>query len=99
MNRIHLAPIVLAGLLAGGSPLIGASVYVQVAPPAPPVEVRVVAPGAGYFWVGGYYRWKGSAYVWVPGRWALPPRPGAIWAPGHWKQTPSGWHWKAGHWR
>ena len=48
-----------------------------------------MAPGKGYFWIGGYHRWTGTAYVWVPGRWALPPRPGAVWLPGHWKSTPT----------
>jgi len=50
-------------------------------------------------WVGGYHRWTGATYVWVPGRWSLPPKPHAVWVAGHWAKTPSGWYWKAGHWR
>lgn len=99
MKPTLLAAAVLAAGLAGSGSLGAVPVYVKVGPPAAPVEVRVAAPGPGYFWTGGYYRWKGSAYVWVPGRWALPPHPGAVWIPGHWKQTPSGWYWKGGHWR
>ena len=96
--RASLAAAVLAGnLLAGRA--AAAEVYVKIAPPAPRVEVKVVSPGTGYVWVGGYHRWSGTAYVWVPGRWALPPRPGAVWVPGHWKSTPSGWLWRPGHWR
>jgi hypothetical protein len=34
----------------------------------------------------------------VPGRWALPPRPGAVWLPGHWKKHAHGWVWSNGHW-
>ena len=98
MNRRILASLALAGALASRAPLAALPVYVKIAPPAPPVQVKVVAPGKGYFWVGGYHRWTGTAYVWVPGRWALPPHPGAVWVPGHWKSTPHGWVWKAGRW-
>jgi hypothetical protein len=98
MNQNRIASILLATALALSAPLSGLPVYVNIAPPAPPVEVKVVAPGKGYFWVGGYHRWTGKAYVWVPGRWALPPHPGAAWVPGHWKNTPHGWVWKSGRW-
>jgi hypothetical protein len=98
MIRRRLACLVFAVSVAA-APLGATPVYVKVAPPAPRVEVKVVAPGAGYVWTGGYYRWHGGAYVWVPGRWMRPPRPAAVWVPGHWKSTPHGWVWTAGHWR
>ena len=31
-------------------------VYVKIAPPAPIAEVRVVAPGPGHVWIGGFQR-------------------------------------------
>jgi hypothetical protein len=99
MNRRFFAVIALAASFGAGASVQALPVYVNIAPPAPKVEVRVVAPGPGYIWVGGYYRWHGGAYAWVPGKWALPPHPGAVWIPGHWKSTPHGWNWKAGHWR
>jgi len=74
-------------------------VYVQVAPPAPIAEVRVVAPGPKHVWVAGYHHWDGRAYVWMPGRWVLPPRAGVVWVSGHWKHGPHGWFWVEGHWR
>lgn len=74
-------------------------VYVRVAPPRPRVEVRTVAPSARHVWIGGYHRWDGRAYVWVPGRWDLGPRRGAVWVAGHWKNTRDGWEWIEGHWR
>lgn len=77
-----------------------AQVYVNVAPPAPIVETRPVAPGPHYGWVPGYYRWDGARYVWVHGHWAHQPRTGAVWVPGHWAQGPRGrWFWREGHWR
>src|SRR4029453_12974737 len=92
----------LAAVLAGAlnaAPALAARVYVKVAPPAPIAEVRVVAPGPGYVWVGGFHRWDGKAYAWVPGRWALPPRAGVVWVPGHWKKHAHGWYWVEGHWK
>lgn len=39
----------------------------QPPPPPPRVEVVTVSPGPEYVWVGGYHRWSGRAYNWVPG--------------------------------
>jgi YXWGXW repeat-containing protein len=50
-----------------------ARVYLRVGPPAPIVDARVIAPGPGYVWTPGSYTWDGSAYLWVHGRWELPP--------------------------
>lgn len=87
-----------------GTTLLGASaalaqVVVRVAPPAPIVEARPVAPGAHYVWTDGYHRWDGHRYVWLSGRWVMPPRPGVVWVPGHWAERHGGWVWIEGHWR
>jgi hypothetical protein len=74
-------------------------VYVNVAPPPLIVETRPPAPGPLYVWVGGYHRWDGRAYVWVPGRWVVPPRRHGRWVPGHWVRHRRGWFWVEGHWR
>ena len=74
-------------------------IYVRIAPPAPVVETRVVAPGPGYFWVPGYYAWDGAAYAWTPGRWELPPRSRARWVAAHWQHERRGWFFVAGRWR
>jgi hypothetical protein len=73
-------------------------VYVQTAPPAPVYETVPAAPGAGYYWVGGYWQWNGYRYVWVHGRYASVPYSGAVWRSGHWAHGPGGWYWKPGHW-
>ncbi len=96
-KRIFAITVLAVALTAG--PAMAARVYVKVGPPQAVAEVRVAAPGAGFVWVGGYHRWSGTAYVWVPGRWARPPRAHAAWIPGHWKSTKSGWYWIPGHWR
>jgi hypothetical protein len=83
-------------LLTAGAGL--AEVVVTVRPPAAIVETRPVAPGAGYVWTGGYHRWDGHAYVWVPGAWVQPPRPGVHWVDHRWVHRGHGWVFVEGHW-
>jgi surface antigen len=45
------------------------------APPAPPPETVVVAPGPDYVWVGGAWVWFGDRWVWHPGYWHRPLHP------------------------
>ncbi len=91
---------ILCGVLLLGSVIGVAQVVVRVAPP-PPVHVGVVGvtPGPGYVWIGGYQRWNGHAYVWVPGRWVRPPRAHVIWVGPRWVHTRGGWVFHAGYWR
>lgn len=77
----------------------GTRAYVRIGPPAPIVAVRAISPGPRYVWVDGYHRWTGRAYVWVPGRWAVPPRHRSAWIPARWERDRRGWFFVAGHWR
>ena len=104
-NRLFAA-LLAGGLLASGlagaipaSAQVSGSVYVQVGPPAPQVEVIPANPGGGYVWQAGYWRWNGYRYVWVGGRYVTAPYGGALWVPGHWRHTYGGWVWVPGHWR
>jgi hypothetical protein len=83
-------------ILAGSA---AAQVVVRVGPPAPVVERRVVAPGPGYFWTPGYYRWDGRAYIWAPGAWVRPPRPHAVWVAPRWVHRGGGYVFVEGRWR
>ena len=38
-------------------------VVVTRAPPRVRVETQTVAPGPGYIWTSGYWRWTGADYV------------------------------------
>jgi len=78
---------------------VGSDVYVTQAPPAVRVETETVAPGPGYVWTPGYWRWSGAGYVWISGSWARPPRVAAVWVRGHWMHRARGWVWVPGHWR
>jgi WXXGXW repeat (2 copies) len=98
LRHSWIAAAALAGAL-WTAPASAARVYISIVPPAPIAEVRVAAPGTGDVWVGGFHRWDGKAYVWVPGRWALPPHGRVAWVPGHWKHHAHGWYWVEGHWK
>jgi hypothetical protein len=80
-------------------PATGGEVYVTQAPPAVRTEVQTVAPGPGYVWTQGYWRWTGTDYVWVGGTWVTRPRPTAVWVAGHWVRRGGGYTWIAGHWQ
>jgi hypothetical protein len=97
-----MAPVLVAACLTVGaaSAEAGARVYVRIGPPAPVAEVRAVSPGRGHVWIGGYHEWNGRAYVWVPGRWVVPPRAHAVWVAPRWvHDRRHGWYFVAGHWR
>ena len=99
-HKLMAAALLAAFLAACGPPPSPGTVYVHTAPPRDRVEVIGVAPGSGYVWIAGYHTWQGGAYVWVPGRWEVPPRPHYHhWVPGHWKETHHGWYWVEGHWK
>jgi hypothetical protein len=76
-----------------------ADVVVRVAPPAPIVEHRTVAPSPRHVWVGGYHRWDGKAYAWTAGRWEVPPREHAVWVAPRWEHRSNGYVFVEGRWR
>lgn len=74
----------------------GVSIDVNIAPPAPRVEV-VPAPRPGYVWAPGYWDYHGGGHVWVAGRW-VGERRGYHWVPDRWEQRGPHWHREPGHW-
>lgn len=98
LRGISLA-VVLGAALCLADPAQAQRIYVRVPPPPVQVEVRPAVPDRHHVWVGGYHRWDGHAYVWVPGRWDRPPHARTVWVSGHWSHHRRGWHWVPGHWR
>jgi outer membrane lipoprotein SlyB len=86
-----------AGPAAATAPVPNVT-YVQTAPPLPPAETVVVAPGPEYVWIDGEWVWNGG-WIWVGGHWGLPPYPHAVWVRGYWLRGPHGWYRSPGHWR
>ena len=78
-------------------PASTSATIVEQAPPPPQVEVVPVTPGPDYYWVPGYWTWRGT-WVWVGGRWAVRPWHGAVWVGGHWGRHGHGYIWIGGQW-
>ena len=90
---------VAMGLGAVALPTVGsARVYVDVdvAPPAPRVEV-IPEARAGYVWAPGYWTWNGHRHVWVNGHY-IHARYGHHWVAASWEERHSRWHYVPGHW-
>ena len=101
MKHIVLAVCVAGALLA--SPLVAEAqlpigVRVRLAPPAPRIEVRGIAPSPRHVWMGGHWRWEGGRHAWFPGRWELG-RPGSVWIDAHCANQGGEWVFEAGHWQ
>jgi len=62
----------------------GSEVVADSAPPAPIQEVVTTSPGVEFVWIPGAWLWEGR-WIWGPGRWERPPRPGAVWVPHHYE--------------
>jgi hypothetical protein len=92
-------PVAPAQPVPPQAPAAPAPVVVQQPPPPPQVEVAPVAPGPDYYWMPGYWGWRGGAWVWIGGYWGARPYPGAIWLGGHWGRHGRGSVWIGGRWR
>jgi hypothetical protein len=97
VNKLLLMTVLGVGLGLGS--MQAAEVIVRVGPPRAIVERRPVRPGRRYIWIGGYHRWDGRAYAWVPGRWELPPREHAVWVGPRWEHRHEGYAFREGYWR
>ncbi len=87
------------GLASGALPSVGsARVYVDVdvAPPAPRVEV-IPEARVGYVWAPGYWDWDGQRYVWMNGHY-IHERHGRHWVADHWERHHDHWRHIEGHW-
>ena len=98
MKRRFLAgAFLLAGTILTGC--AGGAYVVAAGPPPPRYGVMGYAPGPGYVWTEGFYDLRGSAWVWVPGAWRVPPRPGRVWVAPAWVRVGGGWRLHRGYWR
>jgi WXXGXW repeat (2 copies) len=100
--RIAVAATVFSAALSAcivapaPAPVYGDAVAYE-APPAPQYEVVGVAPGPGFFWIGGAWFWEGGRYTWHPGRWERE-RPGYRWVAHGWEHRGNRWVAHPGHW-
>lgn len=111
MTILKRSLLVLAATLATSTLMVGCVVVpgghpyggggqggpVMVLPPGPQVELIGVAPGPGFFWIGGFWNWAGGRHVWNGGHWEQN-RQGQRWAPHQWHRDGSGWREAPGRW-
>lgn len=74
-------------------------VVVPEPPPRVRVEVRTVRPSRDHIWVDGYWNWHEHSYVWIGGRWGIPPQRGRVWVAPRYERAERGGHYTSGHWR
>jgi hypothetical protein len=74
-------------------------VAIPFPPPPARVEVLPAPPSDNALWRDGHWRWDETRFVWLPGRWVEPPRPGVVWAPPRTLRSKRGKLWYlGGHW-
>ena len=73
--------------------------------PAPKTETKASSHPADAVWIPGFWNLQGDpataprgGWVWVSGRWDVPPVPGARWDDSHWGWSDGWWSWIPGHW-
>jgi hypothetical protein len=98
MRKLIIASLAAATLGSIAVPAAAArvSLFVDVAPPAAPIEV-VPAPRVGFVWVPGVYEWRHRHHVWVGGHWVRA-RPGYVYQPATWARVNGRWAWHQGVW-
>jgi len=99
MFRKLLAAALISGAVVTGvatPTAASAQAYVQIAPPAPRVEV-VPAPRRGHVWAPGHWQWRGQRYFWVPGHWIVA-RPGYAYVAPRWHERGGRWYYEGGRW-
>lgn len=55
-------------------------------------------PSRDAVWLAGYWRHDGRAYVWIPGRWDVPPRGYRQWDGPRWEHRDNGYIFIEGRW-
>jgi hypothetical protein len=78
------------------APALAQRVVVQIAPPAPQVEVVPTVP-RGQVWVPGHWKWNGSQHVWVRGHMSGR-RAGFVYMPAQWVSVNGRWEYREGSW-
>lgn len=72
--------------------------YAPQPPPELPQYEQPPAPGEGYIWTPGNWRYAQAGYFWVPGAWVHAPYQGALWTPGYWGWRGGRYAYYRGYW-
>jgi len=82
----------------GMSPPAACVVDVNSPPPTPKTEVAPKRPNDQAVWQEGNWRYYGARFVWLPGHWAMPPRPHAVYTQPRWDVVNGNHMFTEGYW-
>lgn len=68
-------------------------------PPPPRSEAIPEQPSPAHVWLPGYWDFRDNQFVWVGGRWEVPPRANLTYVPAHWESRGDRYVLVAGYWR
>jgi hypothetical protein len=91
------APVAVAYPAAPGT-APGQTIVVTQAPPTAVQEPVTERPSDRHVWIPGYYTYRDNRYVWITGRWELPPRADATWVAPRWERESNGYRFYEGLW-
>jgi len=74
-------------------------IIVQQAPPPIIVERRPAPPSSAHIWIEGSWNWNNSRYVWVAGRYEVPPQADAVWVAPRYESDARGYRYTPGQWK
>lgn len=84
--------------ISGFSQDAAPNITVKVKPQVPQYQ-RGPQPSPKHVWIDEEWQARGNQYVFVGGKWYVPPHPNYNWVFGHWKHHPNGWEWVNGYWK
>ncbi|MDX2187941.1 MAG: hypothetical protein SFV32_13485 [Opitutaceae bacterium] len=76
-----------------------APVIITHQPPVPQTETVLAQPTSDHVWIPGYWHYRDSRYVWIAGRWEVPPHHDAVWVSPRWEKEENGYRYYEGYWR
>lgn len=69
-------------------------------PLTPPAnDAPTAQPSPQHVWIPGHWHWGRGAYVWVGGRWEMPPATNTIWVAPQWRPQGTGYVLQEGYWQ
>jgi hypothetical protein len=75
-----------------------AYMVVRQAPPPIIIEARPSAPSSAHIWIEGSWNWDNQRYIWLGGRYAVPPEPDVVWVAARYESSSDGVRYTAGRW-
>jgi hypothetical protein len=78
-------------------PVAPAVIAKPLAPPANDVPGQ--QPSPQHVWTPGHWQWGQGSYVWVAGRWEIPPASNSVWIAPQWREQGNGVVLREGYWQ